>query len=220
MQLAPPSVRLMPPPSSGSFRVPRSGDPDESTPFASSQELDPSLCHALLMTTLARSREGLVVCICDPHPRIVHATRRAARLLGRLGPGPQLPPAIRDIIERQTRDPDGHSERITFERGTGALHVRASPILGQKETRIAVWLREEVLCDDRLFPALREKYALSSRALQLVQLLRRGLTNRQIGEQLNLTESTVKTYLHDLYRECGVKSRTMLLARIAELGSS
>ena len=48
--------------------------------------------------------------------------------------------------------------------------------------------------------------------MQLVQLASRGLTNREIGERLTLSEATVKTYMHALFRELGVRNRAELVA--------
>ena len=53
---------------------------------------------------------------------------------------------------------------------------------------------------------------ITPRGFQLAQLVRQGLTNKAIAQQLRLTESTVKVYLHHLYRDCGVSSRTSLVA--------
>src|SRR5207237_4563745 len=47
---------------------------------------------------------------------------------------------------------------------------------------------------------------------QLISLLRRGHSNKEIAAQLSLTEGTVKTYLHRLFETLGVHSRTDLLA--------
>ena len=73
-------------------------------------------------------------------------------------------------------------------------------------------MREEILRDDLLYASLKEQFGVSPREFQLAQLVRKGLSNRAIAEQLHLTESTVKVYLHRLYRACGVPSRTGLIA--------
>ena len=39
-----------------------------------------------------------------------------------------------------------------------------------------------------------------------------GLSNKQLGQQLNLTEGTVKVHLHKIYRRLGVRNRTALSA--------
>lgn len=166
------------------------------------------------MATLARANEGLLV--CDERLEVTYASALAVRLLAPLGPADQLPAALRDIVQRQCEEPTERSERLPLN-GNGALRIRAARIAGSDPERIVVWVRKEALRNDHVYNLLRQRYPLSNRGFQLVQLLRRGLTNRQIGAELKLAESTVKTYLHELYRECGVTSRTSLLALLDDL---
>jgi DNA-binding NarL/FixJ family response regulator len=48
---------------------------------------------------------------------------------------------------------------------------------------------------------------LSEREAEVLELLARGLTNRQIAEALYLSPETVKTYLSRLYGKLGVANR-------------
>jgi DNA-binding NarL/FixJ family response regulator len=57
---------------------------------------------------------------------------------------------------------------------------------------------------------------LTPRELQIVHLISQGLGNRDIGETLNLTEGTVKAYLHKMFRKTGVANRTELAVRAKE----
>ena len=54
--------------------------------------------------------------------------------------------------------------------------------------------------------------ALTARQQQIALLVCNGLSNRQLGEQLNLTEGTVKVHLHKIYRRLGVRNRAALSA--------
>lgn len=58
--------------------------------------------------------------------------------------------------------------------------------------------------------------ALAPRERQLVGFVRRGLRNREIAEQLGVTEGTVKVYLHTIFEKLGVNSRTELAIRADE----
>jgi len=58
--------------------------------------------------------------------------------------------------------------------------------------------------------------ALAPRERQLVDFVRRGLRNREIAEQLGVTEGTVKAYLHAIFEKLGVSSRTELAIRAGE----
>ena len=52
---------------------------------------------------------------------------------------------------------------------------------------------------------------LSKRQKQLILLLDRGLSNRDIAAELSISEHTVKVHLWRLFRRLGVKSRTQTL---------
>lgn len=49
---------------------------------------------------------------------------------------------------------------------------------------------------------------LSKRQAQLIVMLERGLSNREIADELGISEHTVKVHLWRLFRRLGVKSRT------------
>ena len=62
----------------------------------------------------------------------------------------------------------------------------------------------------------RSHRGLAPRERQLVDFVRRGLRNREIAEQLGVTEGTVKAYLHAVFEKLGVSSRTELAIRAGE----
>jgi two-component system nitrate/nitrite response regulator NarP len=57
---------------------------------------------------------------------------------------------------------------------------------------------------------------LAPRERQLIAFVRKGLRNREIGEQLGVTEGTVKAYLHAIYEKLGITNRTELAIRADE----
>jgi len=58
--------------------------------------------------------------------------------------------------------------------------------------------------------------SLSPRERELVGLVRKGMRNRDIAEQLGVTEGTVKVYLHSVFEKTGVVNRTELAIRAGE----
>lgn len=62
--------------------------------------------------------------------------------------------------------------------------------------------------------------ALSTRERAVAALVAKGRRNREIAEELRITEGTVKVYLHNIYEKLGVTNRTelALLARDASGG--
>ena len=56
---------------------------------------------------------------------------------------------------------------------------------------------------------------LNRREVELLQLLNRGMRNREIAEHLSLTLGTTKQYLNQLFSKLGARNRieAILLAR-------
>ena len=52
--------------------------------------------------------------------------------------------------------------------------------------------------------------SLTSREREVVLALAKGLSNKDVGRRLNLSEGTVKVHLHNIYGKLGVKNRTAL----------
>jgi len=63
---------------------------------------------------------------------------------------------------------------------------------------------------DRVLPGPGEE-PLTMRETEVLKGIARGLSNKEIGESLGLTESTVKTYVNSLLSKLGVTDRTNAL---------
>jgi DNA-binding NarL/FixJ family response regulator len=59
---------------------------------------------------------------------------------------------------------------------------------------------------------------LSSRELQVVRLVARGLSNQQIADELRLSLETVRTYLRRMFAKLGVNDRTHLAVLAHQAG--
>jgi DNA-binding NarL/FixJ family response regulator len=53
---------------------------------------------------------------------------------------------------------------------------------------------------------------LTERERQIAKLVSAGLSNKEVGRQLNLTAGTIKVHLHNIYEKLGVNNRTRLTA--------
>ena len=62
----------------------------------------------------------------------------------------------------------------------------------------------------------RRRPQLAPRERQLIRFVRQGLRNREIAEELGVTEGTIKVYLHAVFEKLGVNSRTELAVRADE----
>ena len=59
---------------------------------------------------------------------------------------------------------------------------------------------------------------LTPRELNVLQLLVKGLANKQIGEMLNITEHTVKDHLKSVYGKLQVMDRTEAVTAAIQRG--
>jgi len=59
--------------------------------------------------------------------------------------------------------------------------------------------------------------SLTARERELVELVSKGLRNRDIAAELGVTEGTVKVYLHGIFDKFGVDNRTELAMRAPKL---
>ena len=55
---------------------------------------------------------------------------------------------------------------------------------------------------------------LSPREQAIAELVASGMRNREIGDQLGITEGSVKVHLHKIFAKLGVKTRTEMASRI------
>ena len=58
---------------------------------------------------------------------------------------------------------------------------------------------------------------LTAREQEILKGIARGLTNKEIGSRLNLTEGTVKNYVSVIFQKLGVQDRTQAAMRAREL---
>jgi DNA-binding NarL/FixJ family response regulator len=60
--------------------------------------------------------------------------------------------------------------------------------------------------------------ALNDRDLQLLRLVFKGHSNKEIAEAMDFTHGTVRVYVSQLFRRLGVKSRTAAVFAAIERG--
>ncbi len=53
---------------------------------------------------------------------------------------------------------------------------------------------------------------LTERERQIMRLVSGGLSNKEIGRQLNITDGTIKVHLHHIYQKLEISNRTVLAA--------
>jgi two-component system, NarL family, nitrate/nitrite response regulator NarL len=51
---------------------------------------------------------------------------------------------------------------------------------------------------------------LTPRQTQIAMLISEGLSNKEVGQRLNLSEGTIKLHLHNIYTKLRLRNRTAL----------
>ena len=72
----------------------------------------------------------------------------------------------------------------------------------------------------RLMERMRDpaEEALSSREIEVLRLVAKGASNREIADQLYVTEATVKTHLIHIFGKLGVSDRTAAVTKALDQG--
>lgn len=79
------------------------------------------------------------------------------------------------------------------------------------------WMDPEISARVRQLGARSgRRVSLAPRERQLIGFVRKGMRNREIAEELGVTEGTVKAYLHAIFDKLGVNNRTELAIRADE----
>jgi ATP/maltotriose-dependent transcriptional regulator MalT len=65
---------------------------------------------------------------------------------------------------------------------------------------------------------VRERLGITRRELEILALVAQGLSNREIGEALFVSENTVKTHCARAFEKLGARRRTQAVQRSKELG--
>lgn len=61
---------------------------------------------------------------------------------------------------------------------------------------------------------VKVRLGLTRREQQLIPLIGRGLTNKEIASQLNLSEQTIKNHVHRILHKVGVESRLGIMGAL------
>ena len=61
-----------------------------------------------------------------------------------------------------------------------------------------------------------DKYGLSKREVEIIQLFRQGYTKKEIGEVLHIAEGTVNKHVANIYQKVGVSNQRELIKKLEE----
>jgi len=105
--------------------------------------------------------------------------------------------------------PSGEERDACLEAGAD-LYIEKSTDTAEISAAIQDILKSDDAEDDAEVVVIGD-IKLSKRQKQLILMLDRGLSNRDIAAELTISEHTVKVHLWRLFRRLGVKSRTQTL---------
>jgi len=97
----------------------------------------------------------------------------------------------------------GRSARFLIPRAGGS-------IFGFRELTLAELLLPHLrtLVLETVYPPESARRSLTARQVEILRQVSLGLTNREIGRSVGITEATVRKHLESAYRKLGVLSRT------------
>ena len=120
-----------------------------------------------------------------------------------------LPGAVCTAVAGLRAGLDGaHHATIQAWTPAGALRVEAAP--GNDRGAVSVVLTPE---RPLVPPGLPTAWPVTEAERQVLELLVRGLSNREIATELHVSVNTIQTHLAHAYEKLGVRSRSQLLAR-------
>ncbi|MBS3940973.1 MAG: FHA domain-containing protein [Actinobacteria bacterium] len=99
-----------------------------------------------------------------------------------------------------------HGDRISFGPLTATLEDPAAAMQPEDSTMVFE------------MPKVETGPHLSPRQQQVLEGMADGMTNSEIGEQLGVTERTVKAYAQELYDKLGVRNRAGAVSQGVKLG--
>jgi DNA-binding NarL/FixJ family response regulator len=88
----------------------------------------------------------------------------------------------------------------------------------QKVAAGGVWLEKEAVGRFLEKMLQGERDVLTPREIEIVRMVARGLSNREVGEKLFISEGTVKTHLHTIYEKLDLNGRVQLANYAREKG--
>ena len=108
----------------------------------------------------------------------------------------------------------GHGQRCALAR-TDSL-ARVPFLLRLAAVRSGLTVVDTALAHQLVPPARipnsNAKGQLTERERQIMRLVSEGLSNKEIGRRLNITDGTIKVHLHHVFQKLEIDNRTVLAA--------
>jgi len=122
--------------------------------------------------------------------------------------------ALKGMPVERIPDPGLGSDPAFFRSGSGTYRVRTVPIGRGWKGRLI--LLERYPAEHRLHSKLAD-FKVSRREKEIAVLVIQGYSNREVAEQLFISEQTVKDHLHEIFEKLGIRRRSELAAKVLGL---
>ena len=185
--------------------------------------------------SIADKRMGPGILMLSPSMQLLYSDRRTWELFGRInksqgGKATQgvLPPAVAElgaeimkILQVRTDAKDWEQYRIErIVRGPDCgIHVSGLGLPGREgggQSRVLITM-EQIGRRHQPVDQAKELFGLTEREGTVVQNLLKGWTNKEIGNELGVTEQTVKEHIKHIMAKTRTTTRTGILVRIMGL---
>jgi DNA-binding CsgD family transcriptional regulator len=179
---------------------------------------------------LADRRSGPGILILSTDTRLLHMNRRGWELIRQINDcrplkaGGLLPAAVTEIcseiqtlLSAQLGSKDW--EQLEIRRLAGdtkkPVLLRGFGLPGSEAGNARVLVVMEIMGRrERLAQQLKERFQLTTREQSVVQNLSKGLTNKEIANELGITEPTVKAHIKHIMEKTKCSTRTAIVAQV------
>lgn len=186
-------------------------------------------CFAIVAE--AHEQQALIVSVRKHRPNIVILESSLFLKLGEdiVGKIKAVSPATKVVLIGTSATPETIIRGL--QAGAAGYIPKSSPVQAFQEACLQVaWGKEPVLPDvasDLLLYVLQrytehgagdDERGLTPRQLEVLQLMVKGLSNKEIAEQLHLSETTVKSHVTAVLRKLGATDRTQAVVKALNEG--
>jgi DNA-binding CsgD family transcriptional regulator len=197
---------------------PASLGPFPATDVQTIKELIPVAARVVRGAVLRRAADELgatpAVAIVGEDGAVESTTPDARKLLDELTTHGLDPSVSTPVVAaaRRARSNKATSTVTLRAKGTSGRWFRLHASTLDADGRVAVVIEQAPPAD--LLPIMLESYGLSSREAEVVPLIARGLSTKQIAAEMCISRHTVGDYMKAIFEKCNVTSRGELVAKV------
>ena len=167
---------------------------------------------------LVRSRSSPGVLILDRNNKILYANQDALKLLDNSG---EIPPEMQSLCDELKAHADDYEIAsngncaLLWREGGSPCSMRALLIGARDEghpaTHVMVLVEKVTEQRNPNLKKAKNQYGLSDREIEVVALIDQGLTNKEIGSRLFISEHTIKDHIKNVMRKMDATSRSEII---------